>query len=356
MSHDSAPELATALLDGDREVAVRAIAPGDAEVVVGVIHAAFRARPVIGAAAAALFDDARTIGDLLARGGGYVAVIGGEIVGVALVSRRPDGSLRIGRVGVLPEHREQGVASFLITVILDLLAARGESEVHLLARQEYPRIEAWWAKHGFRRDGVEGDCWVMRRSLPVAVTVPDADAMRALGRRLARLLRAGDLVIASGDLGAGKTTLTQGIGAGLGVVGAVISPTFVLSRVHRTAVGGPDLVHVDAYRLGSFAELEDLDLEASLAESVTLVEWGTGVAEGLADDRLEIDIRRGIDPDDDTRWVFLTAIGARFDRAALVEIVRTPPAEVAPDPSAPATPDALVPGSSAVDPFAKEDA
>lgn len=104
----------------------------------------------------------------------------------------------------------------------------------------------------------------------------------------------------------------------------MISPTFVLARIHRSAVGGPDLVHVDAYRLGSFAELEDLDLDASLADSVTLVEWGAGVAEPLASERLEIDIRRGLDPADETRWVFVTPIGARFDRAALVAAVKEP--------------------------------
>jgi tRNA threonylcarbamoyladenosine biosynthesis protein TsaE len=143
----------------------------------------------------------------------------------------------------------------------------------------------------------------------VRVEVPTAEAMQALGRQLAGVLAAGDLLIASGDLGAGKTTLTQGIGAGLDVTGAIISPTFVLARIHPARDSGPALVHVDAYRLGSFAEVEDLDLEVSLADSVTLVEWGTGLAEGLADDRLEIDIRRSIDPDDDTRWVFLTPIG-----------------------------------------------
>ncbi|MCW5954319.1 MAG: tRNA (adenosine(37)-N6)-threonylcarbamoyltransferase complex ATPase subunit type 1 TsaE, partial [Propionibacteriaceae bacterium] len=89
------------------------------------------------------------------------------------------------------------------------------------------------------------------------------------------------------------------------------SPTFVLARIHPNP-SGPGLVHVDAYRLGSFAEVEDLDLEVSLADSVTLVEWGTGVAEGLSDDRLEVDIRRSLDPEDETRWVFLTPIGPRW--------------------------------------------
>jgi tRNA threonylcarbamoyladenosine biosynthesis protein TsaE len=114
--------------------------------------------------------------------------------------------------------------------------------------------------------------------------------MRALGRRLAGLLRAGDLLVLSGELGAGKTTLVQGIGAGLRVRGPVTSPTFVIARVHPSLAGGPDLVHADAYRLASPAEVDDLDLDASLDTSVTVVEWGGGLADGLAADRLEVTI------------------------------------------------------------------
>ena len=122
------------------------------------------------------------------------------------------------------------------------------------------------------------------------LTVPGADAMRALGRRLAGLLQAGDLVILSGALGAGKTTLVQGIGEGLGVRGPVTSPTFVIARVHPSVTGGPDLVHADAYRLASPAEVDDLDLDATVDSSVTVIEWGGGLAEGLAADRLEVAI------------------------------------------------------------------
>ena len=135
--------------------------------------------------------------------------------------------------------------------------------------------------------------------------------MQALGARLADLLRPGDLVIASGDLGAGKTTLTQGIGRGLGSAGPIISPTFVLSRVHPSATGRPTLVHVDAYRLSTPAELDDLDLEATVAESVTVVEWGQGIAEGLASDRLEVDLWAGTGESD--RIVVLRGVGARWD-------------------------------------------
>ena len=117
---------------------------------------------------------------------------------------------------------------------------------------------------------------------------------------MAGLLGPGDVVIATGELGAGKTTLTQGIGRGLGTAGRVISPTFVLSRIHPSTTGRPRLVHVDAYRLGGPAELDDLDLDATVADSVTVVEWGRGVAEGLAADRLEIDIWRS--PNSNGRW------------------------------------------------------
>lgn len=124
------------------------------------------------------------------------------------------------------------------------------------------------------------------------VLVSTADQMRDLGRTLARLLRAGDLVVLSGPLGAGKTTLAQGIGAGLGVRGPVTSPTFVIARVHPNLGTGPDLVHADAYRLGSRAEVDDLDLDADLATSVTVVEWGEGLVEELADSCLQV----GIEP------------------------------------------------------------
>ena len=140
------------------------------------------------------------------------------------------------------------------------------------------------------------------------IEVPTADAMRDLGRRLAAGLRAGDLLVLSGPLGAGKTTLVQGIGDGLGVRGPITSPTFVIARVHPSLRGGPALVHADAYRLGGVAEIDDLDLDASTDSSVTVVEWGEGLAEGLSEDRLEVAIElRG-----DGRIVRLTGIGPRW--------------------------------------------
>ncbi len=146
------------------------------------------------------------------------------------------------------------------------------------------------------------------------VTVPTAAAMRDLGAAVAALLRPGDLVLLSGPLGAGKTTFAQGVGRGLQVRGQVASPTFVLARVHPSRVAGPALVHVDAYRLGSAAELDDLDLDADLDRSVTVVEWGVGVVEALSPDRLEVDIDRdaGAGPDDDLRVVRFRPVGTRW--------------------------------------------
>ena len=196
------------------------------------------------------------------------------------------------------------------------------------------------------------------------LTVTTADEMRELGRRLASTLTAGDLVILSGGLGAGKTTLTKGIGDGLGVRGPITSPTFVIARVHppislasaspttasptvspttaaptvspstapaptaspTTAPTGPRpaLVHADAYRLGGVLELDDLDLDTDLASSVTVVEWGEGLAEGLSADRLEIAIEAvavgasdTTDPDDLAgdmpRTVQISSVGQRWE-------------------------------------------
>jgi tRNA threonylcarbamoyladenosine biosynthesis protein TsaE len=112
------------------------------------------------------------------------------------------------------------------------------------------------------------------------------------GERVGKLLRAGDLVVLAGDLGAGKTTFTRGLAQGLGVRGPVTSPTFVIAREHPSLVGGPVLVHVDAYRLGSLAEVDHLDLDTAAEEAVTVVEWGRGLVEELAGERLEIELLR----------------------------------------------------------------
>ncbi len=145
------------------------------------------------------------------------------------------------------------------------------------------------------------------------IEVATAEEMRDLGRRLAAALRSGDLLVLSGPLGAGKTTLVQGIGDGLGVRGPITSPTFVIARVHPSLRGGPDLVHADAYRLGAAAEIDDLDLDSGTASSVTAVEWGEGLAEGLSDDRLEISIELS----GEARTVRITGVGPRWSGAIL---------------------------------------
>ena len=134
--------------------------------------------------------------------------------------------------------------------------------------------------------------------------LPTPGHTHALGRELAAVLRPGDLVVLVGPLGAGKTALTQGIGAGLGVREPVTSPTFVIARVHRD--GRVPLVHVDAYRLSGMADVDDLDLDASTAESVTVVEWGQGLVEQLADEHLEVRLDRR---DDDVRIAVLVPHG-----------------------------------------------
>ncbi len=130
----------------------------------------------------------------------------------------------------------------------------------------------------------------------ITVLLPTADDTRAFGTRLASVLRAGDLLVLDGPLGAGKTALTQGIGAGLGVAGRVVSPTFVIARVHRG--GRVPLLHVDAYRLGSIAEVDDLDLDVETSDAVTMVEWGRGLVEQLAGAWLLVSIERATDSDE----------------------------------------------------------
>ncbi|WP_267881942.1 MULTISPECIES: tRNA (adenosine(37)-N6)-threonylcarbamoyltransferase complex ATPase subunit type 1 TsaE [unclassified Streptomyces] len=152
------------------------------------------------------------------------------------------------------------------------------------------------------------------------ITIDSPDAMQELGRRIATLLRPGDLVLLTGELGAGKTTLTRGLGEGLGVRGAVTSPTFVIARVHPSLTGGPALVHVDAYRLGGgLDEMEDLDLDVSLPESVVVVEWGDGKVEELSDDRLHVVIARAVGHEevlDDVREVLVRGVGERWSAGA----------------------------------------
>jgi tRNA threonylcarbamoyladenosine biosynthesis protein TsaE len=186
---------------------------------------------------------------------------------------------------------------------------RGKSGLDLEARAELPATVAFWRSHGYVEVDRDGPKLRMARMLPVVLTLPRAEDTRAVGERIGRMVKAGDLVIMTGHLGAGKTTLTQGLGDTLGVRGPVTSPTFVIARVHPSLSDGPALVHVDAYRLGDAAELDDLDLDTDLDQAVTVVEWGSGLAEALSSDRLELRLERALD---DVRTLTLVPVGGRW--------------------------------------------
>lgn len=147
------------------------------------------------------------------------------------------------------------------------------------------------------------------------IEVATPEAMEALGGSVARMLRAGDVLVLSGDLGAGKTTFTRGLGEALGVRGPVTSPTFVLARTHPSLGGGPALVHVDAYRLGSAVELDDLDID--FEGSIVVVEWGDGLLDGVSESWLRIDIERphgGVaDAEVEPRTVTIAGVGPRWE-------------------------------------------
>jgi tRNA threonylcarbamoyladenosine biosynthesis protein TsaE len=293
-------------------VEIRRVGPEAAAQVLAVVRAAFEARPPLDPPAAALSETEETIAAKLAGPGGLLACLDGEAVGALLLD--PFGSTTyLRRFGVTPAAQGHGVAAALIDAAVD--AAEGSEDLTVVAREELPGTIRFWERQGFREIRRSEPFVELRRPLRThAFPAPDAEAMRGLGRSLAGQLAAGDLIVLSGELGAGKTTFTQGLGAGLGVRGGVTSPTFVIARVHPSLVGGPDLVHVDAYRLGGLEELDDLDLDTSLDEAVTVVEWGEGLAEGLSESRLEVLIVRGDEPHDDLdpRRVEITPVGPRW--------------------------------------------
>jgi tRNA threonylcarbamoyladenosine biosynthesis protein TsaE len=286
----------------------------DASGMVEVIHAAFGARPPLDPPSTASAETPASVAATLARGTGVYAEVAGRPAGALLVVPTAPGLVTFQRVSVHPDFQRHGIASALVSTAEELAARAGHRRVELLARAELGQLITFWEHRGYVVDRPAPHGVVLAKDLPAVVVVPTGTAMQDLGERLAALLRPGDLLIATGGLGAGKTTLTQGLGRGLGTTGPVISPTFVLSRIHPSSHGGPALVHVDAYRLRSVEELDDLDLDATVAEAVTVVEWGAGLAEGLAQDRLEIDIavRPAPDADDDLRLVALHGVGSRW--------------------------------------------
>lgn len=292
-------------------ISLRFAESSDAEALHSVIREAFAARPPVDPPAAALSDTVESVRDAIEAGYGILLERDGAPIAGLLVAADGD-TAKLCRVSVVPGAAGSGVGFQMVSATLIALADLGFRQVEAAARHEFPHNIAWWERAGFVQCRPTENGVVLARALPVAVQVPDADAMRRLGRQLARVLRAGDVIVATGELGAGKTTLAQGIGEGLDVDGPVISPTFVLSRIHPSRGSGPGLVHVDAYRLSSAEELADIDLQSTLATSVTLVEWGAGLAEWLSDEPLAIDIQRSDDPAGDQRTVYLAGIGQRW--------------------------------------------
>jgi tRNA threonylcarbamoyladenosine biosynthesis protein TsaE len=294
------------------------VGPDDAADLVAVIHRSFGARPRLDPPSTATDETVESVAAALADAGGLLARSDGSPVGAMLFDTSSPGRLGMRRVGVDPAAQLHGVASAMVGVAEDVAERHGLDGLWLKARTELPDTVEFWCRRGYWPQGADGPNIVLGKSLRVRRELPTADDARAFGRALAGLLAAGDLIVLSGELGAGKTTLAQGIGAGLDVRGQVTSPTFVIARVHPSRSSGPALVHADAYRLGGVDELDDLDLDAALDASVTVVEWGEGIAEGLADDRLDIrlDRRRG-DAADETRIVSVQPHGARWSAVAL---------------------------------------
>lgn len=271
---------------------VRRVGPEAAAAVHSVVRAAFSSRPPLDPPTDALAETPESIAAALGGLGGVLAELAGRPVG-ALILDQVDDVVFLRRFGVVPDEQHHGIAHTLVVAACD--ACPDADEVRVLARVELPATIGFWEAAGFVEVRRSAPYVELRRPLATTYDVPDADSMRTLGAEVARSLRPGDLVVLTGELGAGKTTFAQGLGAGLGVRGGVTSPTFVIARVHPSLGGGPDLVHVDAYRLGGLDELDDLDLDTTLEDSVTVVEWGAGLVEGLAESRLEVRITRDDD-------------------------------------------------------------
>lgn len=300
---------------------------------VEVIHSAFGARPHVNPPSAAIEETAETLAASLRRGSGVLAEVGGRPAGVIVLVPGAEGVATFSRVSVHPDLQRHGIASAMVAAAEELAAIRGFERAELFAREEFPEFIAFWRRRGFVVDRAVPHGVILTKPLRIRpeggttppdppvqtlmTKVPTSDAMVRLGDRLAQLLEPGDVILAAGDLGAGKTTLTQGIGKGLGSEGPIISPTFVLSRIHHSTIGRPTLMHVDAYRLSTASELDDLDLDAAVTESITVVEWGQGIADGLAEDRLEIDIWTSpadlsATGDDSERLVTIRTVGDRW--------------------------------------------
>jgi tRNA threonylcarbamoyladenosine biosynthesis protein TsaE len=294
---------------------VRVVGEEAAADVLAVIRDAFGARPPLDPPTSALSETLESVARELGAYGGLVAELDGRRVG-SLIFEPVGTALGLRRFGVLTSAQGSGVAAALVTSAEERARELACDGLRVLARVEMPGTTRFWQHHGFvvvDRDGVNVH---LVKLFPHTLTATTPEETQAFAERLAPSLRPGDLLILTGDLGAGKTTFTQGLGRALGVRGDITSPTFVIARVHPSLGDGPPLVHADAYRIDAIEELDDLDLDTSLDDAVTVVEWGEGLAEGLATDRLEISILRArgsdLSEDHDPRRIVVQPVGLRW--------------------------------------------
>lgn len=262
--------------------------PEDAAAVVGVIHRSFGAREMLDPPSTALDETEQSVAGALSAAGGLLVRRRDKPMGALLFDESRPGSLGLRRVSVDPEIQDRGVASAMVGVAEDTAEERGKDGLWLHVREELPVTIQFWTRRFYYPISQQGSTIELGKTLWLARELPTAQDTQAFAARLATLVKAGDVLVLTGGLGAGKTTFTQGLGAALGIRGPVTSPTFVIARTHPSLVQGPSLVHVDAYRLGAAAEIDDIDLDATVDEAVTVVEWGEGVAEQLSDSWLEI--------------------------------------------------------------------
>ncbi len=273
--------------------------PEHAEAIVDIIHRSFGARPTLDPPTTALDETVESVAEALGAAGGLLVERRGEPMGALIFDESRPGALGLRRVAVDPDLQSRGVASAMVGVAEDTAEERGKDGIWLRVREELPDTVQFWTRRRYHPLGRVEPFLELGKTLWVAREVPTPEAMRDLAAKVAELVRPGDLLVLTGDLGSGKTTFTQGLGEAMRVRGPITSPTFVLARSHPSLVDGPDLVHVDAYRLGSAEEVDDLDLDASADKSVTVVEWGAGVAEQLSDSWMSVRIEvRGVRPID----------------------------------------------------------
>lgn len=310
--------------------------PEHAPAVLDVIRRSFGSRPALDPPSTAGEETVESVAATLRAYGGLLVERRGKPIGAMLLDESRPGLLGFRRVSVDPDHQDRGVASAMVGVAEDTAEERGLDGIWLDVREELPDNVEFWIRRRYyevRRDGTSLE---FGKTLWLARELRSPEETEQFGERLATLLEPGDLVVLAGGLGAGKTTLTKGIGAGLGVRGPITSPTFVIARTHPCLTAGPPLVHVDAYRLGDSAEIDDLDLDAAAEGSITVVEWGSGLAEQLSDHWLHVSLERRtatvldpvtpgtapsdddrVQPPDDLRLVTVKPYGARWARSPL---------------------------------------